>query len=422
MLYQIHKNFYGVSSNLEIKTNRQGLSNPYKLYGNFTLKDNGKTDAIQIKCFQSPHEGGCGLTYDDKMGVAYDTIFFGILLFGYETTYKSFEKKFRITDKDFESYFDLKKSIPKPPDDIYPFFFCDWTKACVLSEYFFYHFHFGQDDFGDFLHNLTHERREMKRAVFEYYLEKSFDESLFEINNAFKLTKLILNLNYEQNLLLKLIEICTDYDRVFDGLLCFLKDTYEKVKEFHQNRIKDIDVRYFLSKEMCNKLNVFLNVEYINTCKKHKVSLCFLHPFVILYKGDPDLGLNLILGYKCEDQIATMVSFNKASPQLICEALGNPVKAQILEKLREGEYTASQLSELLFVSRQSVNRHLLWLNGQMFVRVSKRVGPEIYYEINSDFFKAAKTILYQYAKSFEKNTLLAEEAGAGKRYKKLEND
>ena len=335
------------------------------------------------------------------MGTAYDTIFFGILLFGYDSTYKHLEKKFSITDKDFEFYLELKKSICEPPDDIYPFFFCDWTRACVLSEYFFYHFRFGQDNFNDFLNTLSEERNEIKKTVFQYYLEKNFDESLFEINNAFRLTKLILNLNHEQSLVLKLIEFCTDYDRLFDELLCFLGNTYEEVKKLHQNQVKEIDIQYFTSEKLCNDLSSFLDFDCMLTNRKNKVSLCLLHPFVVLYKGNPNSGYNFVLGRRCDDHIAVTSNFKQASPQLICEALGNPVKVQILEKLKEEEYTASQLSEILFVSRQSVNRHLLWLHGYMFIQISKKVGPEIYYEINSIFFRAAKTILYQYAKSFE---------------------
>lgn len=72
-------------------------------------------------------------------------------------------------------------------------------------------------------------------------------------------------------------------------------------------------------------------------------------------------GANSYFGYKTPHQIENKNAYFKISPIELCEALGNPIKSSILMQLQKKELTATQLSEILIFSRQTVNRHLLWL-------------------------------------------------------------
>ncbi|MCI8553659.1 MAG: winged helix-turn-helix transcriptional regulator [Clostridiales bacterium] len=115
---------------------------------------------------------------------------------------------------------------------------------------------------------------------------------------------------------------------------------------------------------------------------------CRRHP-PTLQKGNAGTGYKLLFGRRCDIYRDLQSNDGKVSPQVLCEALGNPVKAQILSLLNKNEFTVTQLSDQLFLARQTVNRHVLWLLDFMFIKVSKMTGTEIYYQINRHFFKSA---------------------------------
>lgn len=89
--------------------------------------------------------------------------------------------------------------------------------------------------------------------------------------------------------------------------------------------------------------------------------------------------------------------------------MGDPLKAEILSYLKEREYTVTQLSEKIFQSRQTINRHVLWLLDFMFITVAERKGLEVYYKINREFFIAAKDILDKYLLEFNRPYFLGDD-------------
>jgi DNA-binding transcriptional ArsR family regulator len=84
----------------------------------------------------------------------------------------------------------------------------------------------------------------------------------------------------------------------------------------------------------------------------------------------------------------SVVSFGKA--------FGNEVKYDIIQELRKGEKTVSQLSKKLFISRSTVDRYLLSLCDELVVKVVKKAGTEIYYSLNPYYVIAAKEEINRY--------------------------
>ena len=64
------------------------------------------------------------------------------------------------------------------------------------------------------------------------------------------------------------------------------------------------------------------------------------------------------------------------------KAMSDPIRRQILEKLREGSMSAGQLADLFPVSGAAVSKHLSVLKEADLIR-DTREGKFIYYSLNT---------------------------------------
>ena len=80
----------------------------------------------------------------------------------------------------------------------------------------------------------------------------------------------------------------------------------------------------------------------------------------------------------------------------ICKTLTHPIRLEILDELRDGEKTVSQLVEAMDVAQSTVSRHLgiMRSNG---VLVSRRDGLCIYYRLSSRRILDAYDQMHQFA-------------------------
>ena len=339
------------------------------------------------------------MIHDSRMGIAYDTIYYGVLYFNTDKIKSNYQGVYGVKEEYFR-YFDLlKETIPKVPVELYPFFYFDLQQPTFASYCFFHYFHFGEEDFSSFLERAKKESLFSMQRVFEYYLNEPVEPS-----NLAKKTfiKKILKLDYDENLSLQLINLWAENNRVyqmfFDYLMWFyeaISELYEKEKGLLSNRIKLIESDHFLQ-----RLTAIPGFEYSRKTNI-QFSVSLLNVLVVLQKGTAETGYKLILGQCCHENLHLRASYSQITPAEICAALGDPIKAGILKLLNTHEYTATQLAEILVYSRQTVNRHLLWLLDYMFIVVTRKVGLEIYYSINRDFFAYAEAALLQYIREFK---------------------
>jgi ArsR family transcriptional regulator len=62
------------------------------------------------------------------------------------------------------------------------------------------------------------------------------------------------------------------------------------------------------------------------------------------------------------------------------KALGHPIRIRILELLRDGERTVSELQEGLAIDASSVSQHLAVLRGRQLV-IGRKDGTSVYYRV-----------------------------------------
>ncbi len=75
------------------------------------------------------------------------------------------------------------------------------------------------------------------------------------------------------------------------------------------------------------------------------------------------------------------------------EEFGSDIKYDIVQTLRKGERTVSQIAKMLYTSRSTVERGTVALQKAHVLLVAKHVGVETYYKLNPHYFVAAKTKL-----------------------------
>ena len=242
----------------------------------------------------------------------------------------------------------------------------------------------------------------LKNHFSHIFLEENTDAL---INNSEQTVDEILKRNFDDNdLTVSLLRSLFNYEAVFDSFCSFIFTAYEAVKQLHAEHLDEIQNlnEKYSTKKFIEKVATLDFVNPSPTSVKDKISICLLNQLVVINKGNPETGNYFILGKRCEDFIGIHRNYCNIDPRLLCEALGHPIKFAILRKLKEQEFTATQLSEILFVSRQAINAHLLWMLKYMFIEISRRNKAEIYYRVNQEFFQSTKDVLFKLGYEFAK--------------------
>lgn len=309
---------------------------------------------------------------------------------------------FGIADDDLKYYKYLAERVSKPPQILYPFFFYDFSKPSFLTDYMVNHFLYGEEGINEFINTIKTDS-DFFQEMLSYYFDKNFDISLLNDNNGLKLTHDILHLDLDERLIVPLLHLVTEFSNSIPLLLHSLLTVYCNVAELHKHEKEHINslIHLFMKQQFLDQLNSMNGFYYdVNSsgATNNKFSISLLNFLLVFQKSTIKSGSNFIFGERCYEFYN--ISPYSVEPREICEILGNPVKSAILNLLLEKEFTATQLADKMYVSRQAINRHLLYLMDYNLVTISKTIGPEKYYIINRGVFKIAKSIVLQYMQHF----------------------
>jgi ArsR family transcriptional regulator len=78
----------------------------------------------------------------------------------------------------------------------------------------------------------------------------------------------------------------------------------------------------------------------------------------------------------------------------ICKALANPIRIEILNLLKTGEKTVTELANLVGVNQANLSQHLTILRSKKIVE-AKRVGNSVYYSLANPRIIEACNLLKQ---------------------------
>lgn len=338
--------------------------------------------------------------YDSRMGIAYDTMWYGFLCFNFKEFKRYTTNTYGIVKTDYKFFKYLSNIVPAPPSTLYPFYYCDFTKPSFMSNLFYENFLFGQDDFLGFKQRMINDNPSFLQSLFQYYFGDREDYE--NLSSAEEFINRILELDVDHELIIQLIHFWSNYHSVLQELNNFLTTTYEEIEKLYKKEAKLIcnTLRIFTTKHFIEHLNVLPTIEYADASTTDKVAISLLNEVSILQKRTLDTSFSYILGLYCDENLDLQQNCYKISLEVLCKAFKDEAKRDILLLLNEKEYTVTQLSKKIYESRQAVNRHILWLLDLMFIKVSHRAGTEVYYKINYPFFLAAKGILNEFLEIF----------------------
>ena len=92
----------------------------------------------------------------------------------------------------------------------------------------------------------------------------------------------------------------------------------------------------------------------------------------------------------------------------ICKTFANPKRLEILNTLREGEFTATQLLEKMHISKANLSQHMSILI-QKGVVISRREGVNVFYKLSDERITRACDLMREVLlKKLEENSKMLE--------------
>ncbi len=96
----------------------------------------------------------------------------------------------------------------------------------------------------------------------------------------------------------------------------------------------------------------------------------------------------------------------------ICQTLANPKRLEIINHLRDGEKTVTELTEAMQISQANLSQHL-GLMRQKGILIARREGLNIYYRLsNPKIIKACDLMRQVLLENLETGAILVEGARA----------
>ncbi|NKQ36583.1 MAG: winged helix-turn-helix transcriptional regulator [Chloroflexi bacterium] len=83
----------------------------------------------------------------------------------------------------------------------------------------------------------------------------------------------------------------------------------------------------------------------------------------------------------------------------VCQTLTNPIRLQIIDQLRDGEKSVTQMVEAMDAPQGTVSRHLSVMRAKGVV-VPRREGSSVYYSLGSPRILAAYDEMHQFAMEY----------------------
>ncbi|MDR2357044.1 MAG: helix-turn-helix domain-containing protein [Oscillospiraceae bacterium] len=336
------------------------------------------------------------MNFAAEPGVMFDVIVYNVLYFNQAA------KKWWNRNSDFGvdplSYFNSFRTGRRrvdPADFLYPFFYFNqrlYPKDVPLTQYFWDKYVYLGWDAERFMESLRGE--EYRRLCYKYHLDgvsPAVDLDKVLKGDPESVMAAIASLSSHGDNLVYFIDFFIRFDEMAEELISCLRGCRKKMAVFHEKCAAPLLPALY---DDC--------VAYEDTVKRMHgilpdVSLAreritvHLMDHLALFCGAVSSGSYIFfLGANCKKLILRWSEYGKVTLRTFGQAIGNEVNLDIIEELRRGERTVSQLAKKLFISRSTVDRCLHALHEELVVTVVRKIGAEIYYALNPHYILMAK--------------------------------
>jgi DNA-binding transcriptional ArsR family regulator len=337
--------------------------------------------------------------YISEPGMIYDTICYSTIYFNRQTISAGLKLKNEDDLFFFYERFRMGKRKVDPPQKLYPFFYYDGKILSPIAVYFFKTFDFLTDNFKSFIEKLN--LSEFKKLCFSHYLaqyENEVDIEFILSGDVDSILKAVALMSVHNENLIYFVDFFRHFETLVCELVDYLTDLYGKMKSFHSKYVptvfNEIYEEYLKNEEILKKM---YQIDNQYAFKDDAFSILMMQHFAILENIVLNRKILFFFGANSIKSISKWLGdYSRISVVSFGKAFGNEVKYDIIQELRKGEKTVSQLSKKLFISRSTVDRYLLSLCDELVVKVVKKAGTEIYYSLNPYYVIAAKEEINRY--------------------------
>ena len=340
---------------------------------------------------------------NEAVGIIRDAFFYGVAFFNKKTLDRD-PASFNI-DESIRLYhynnFRTTSRVPNPPECLFPLFYTDGRKCCVLTAYFDKYFDYFNDTIESF-YSMLLNKSQLKKFVMAFYFDNHFNEKELQklclsegetVLKAATILSEIVDIKYYT-------EMFYHFSRLVDATIEFFHQLIPLIQAYHSKR----------KTETADTLQNFISVDNQRFVRKSLIkndkgdsiklenqvyTVCYLNQYIVAYYC-PNIKYIFVLGIDWHMLISQVLDYHHVTMQSIMTSLGHPTKVEIVNELRKGDMTISQLARALSLARTSISRYIEDLLDELVIIKARKSGAEIYYRLNATYLQHAKNTFIQF--------------------------
>lgn len=341
---------------------------------------------------------------NESVGLIHDTIFYNVVYFSRKNIFAHpvgldfYQQTVQLPHYDALI---SSKNCPEPPKSLFPFFYYDGFRSCAVTAYLNQYCNLFQLTTENFFSQIL-KKSEFRKFIMVYYFGNSFNEKELQrlcvaegetvakamsiLSDTFSINNFI-DMFYHFN---QLVDNMIDH---FHKLIPIISSYRAEHKAETLNILQkfiSIDNQRLVQKSILNS-----SIETMISLERQTYSVCYLNQSIIKSSSQNTKHF-FVLGCDWAAYVSHAIDYRHVTMQSLMVSMGHPIKIEIINELRKGELTISQLARRLQLARTSISRYIVDLLDELVIIKSHKSGAEIYYRLNAIYFQYAKKILNQY--------------------------
>ncbi|MDR2530714.1 MAG: helix-turn-helix domain-containing protein [Oscillospiraceae bacterium] len=324
-------------------------------------------------------------------GLLYDAISYGLIYFNHNIVKQRKRNAANESPLMFFDKFHIGKRKIEPPQTLYPFFWFNNRRATLMYSYFSQFFNFDCPDVPGFLATL--KTREFRSFCVNYYLAPFASKLNLErvaAGDPAECIRAIACLADQVTELTSFVDFFVDFDSLASELEYFLAESYRRLEGFHKGYselVKDLRRELEVSGDAIKRMQ---NIDANHSMLHDSYTIHLMEHSVVFALRIGEDRYIFCMGASSRRTITHWGGYYDITMQSFGNSFGNEFMYKIIQELRKGDDTITMLSKKLYISRSTIDRCMSRLYDELIVRIAKKVGTEIYYALDPDYFVVAR--------------------------------
>lgn len=332
--------------------------------------------------------------YNSEIGKIYDTIYYCIEYFNKHEVETHILDYYPNAEFMFECFEELNEQIPHLPSILEPFFYYKNEIPTAVSCFFAKQIDFEQATIDHFVSNITANASVLYQNTIDsiFHSHKPLDTTniLPAVAPAIYIQS-INDLDCSTEFKLQVSLLLGNFNYAISQLVDTLKQVYSYVDSLHCKYKNGLSQEYanIFSNDKAKLYHQFFKFDSSVEIKSASISL--LNQYVVFYqrKGDQ---VYVLVGLNHEDALTDDLCEDQITVDNFMTTCGNEFRMSVIHALISNrELTTSQMAKMIGCPVTTLIKHIEVLRSNRVIYISRRSGLQIFYQLNSSYFKYAKT-------------------------------